>query len=97
MKEKEEIGEMLREEGRGLTDILDMSQAAELLNTSKPTLYRWLGEGTITGFKAGGQWRFYRKDLMAFLKGQSKELDEFQKELNRAIEFFSNRIKTKGE
>ena len=93
---KEELGEMLREEGRGLTDILDMAQAAELLNTSKPTLYRWLGDGTIKGFKAGGQWRFYRKDLIAFLRGQSKETEEFRKELKKAIQFFRERIQKKG-
>ncbi len=92
---KEEIGEIFREEGRSLTDIMDISQAAEFLNTSKPTLYRWLNEGTITGFKAGGQWRFYRKDLISFLKGQSKEQEEFRKELEKAIEFFRERIKSK--
>ncbi len=88
---KGDLSDIMREEGKGLADILDMAQAAELLNTSKPTLYRWLGDGTIKGFKAGGQWRFYRKDLVAFLKGHSRELDDFRRELDGAIEFFEKR------
>jgi len=94
---KEELNEIMREEGKGLADILDINQAAELLNTSKPTLYRWLTEGTIKGFKAGGQWRFYRKDLISLLKGQDKNIEIFRKELKQAIEFFKDRINKKGE
>ena len=97
MKQEGELNSIMREEGKGLTDILDLTQAADLLNTSKPSLYRWLGDGTIKGFKAGGQWRFYRKDLVAFLKGDNKELEDFRKELALAIEFFKKRINMKGE
>ena len=48
--------------------IVDLEQAADLLKTSKPTLYRWLARGKLQGFKAGRQWRFYRRDLTEFLE-----------------------------
>ncbi len=55
-------------EGRG--DVLDLKSAADFLKVSKPTFYRWLAQDKIKGFKAGGQWRFYRRDLEAFLRAE---------------------------
>ena len=49
-------------------DILNFSAAVDFLHTTKPTLYRWIGEGRIKGHKAGRQWRFYRHDLRKFLE-----------------------------
>ena len=49
-------------------DILDMDQAVAFLKTTKPTLYRWINQGKVQGFKAGRQWRFYRRDLRKFLE-----------------------------
>jgi len=49
-------------------DVLDMDQAVAHLKTTKPTMYRWIAQGKIQGFKAGRQWRFYRRDLRKFLE-----------------------------
>lgn len=60
-------GQAARESARD-DDILDMDQAVIYLKTTKPTLYRWINQGKIRGFKAGRQWRFYRRDLRKFLE-----------------------------
>ena len=49
-------------------DVLDMDEAVAFLKTTRPTLYRWIGLGKVQGFKAGRQWRFYRRDLRKFLE-----------------------------
>lgn len=49
-------------------DVLDMDEAVAYLRTTKPTLYRWINQGKVQGFKAGRQWRFYRRDLRKFLE-----------------------------
>jgi excisionase family DNA binding protein len=49
-------------------DVLDMDEAVAFLKTTKPTLYRWIALGKVQGFKAGRQWRFYRRDLRKFLE-----------------------------
>jgi excisionase family DNA binding protein len=49
-------------------DILDMDEAVAFLKTTKPTMYRWIALGKVQGFKAGRQWRFYRRDLRKFLE-----------------------------
>lgn len=78
---------------KGHEEVLDLNQAVELLNTSKPTLYRWLGRGKIQGFKVGQQWRFYRKDLIRFMErdepiGGPINLEAIQ----QAIEFLEKRL-----
>jgi excisionase family DNA binding protein len=49
-------------------DVLDLDEAVAYLKTTKPTMYRWIGMGKISGFKAGRQWRFYRRNLRKFLE-----------------------------
>jgi len=49
-------------------DVLDMDGALAFLKTTRPTLYRWISLGKVQGFKAGRQWRFYRRDLRKFLE-----------------------------
>jgi len=51
------------------TELLTMDEAIERLQTTRPTFYRWLRSGRITGTKAGGQWRFSQEDIDRFLKG----------------------------
>jgi len=92
---EDEIDELLRQEGKGMSDILDFNQAAELLRISHPTLYRWLSEAKIKGFKAGKQWRFYRKDLIQFMQTEDTEESGDFYELNKTIEFFIQRLKNK--
>jgi len=49
-------------------EVMDLKAAADFLKVSKPTFYRWLAQGKLKGFKAGQQWRFYRRDLERFLE-----------------------------
>jgi len=49
-------------------EVLTFQAAVAFLKTSKPTLYRWIAEGKVKAFKAGRQWRFYRRDLIKFLE-----------------------------
>ncbi len=69
-------------------DILDFSEAADMLGLSHPSLYRWLGEGRVKGYKAGRQWRFYRKDLQGLIKEEPEEEDV----LNKSRELFISRL-----
>lgn len=56
-------------------ELVDMEEAIKLLKTSRPTFYRWLRAGRITGMKAGRQWRFRRDDLDEFLNGKEPRVD----------------------
>jgi type IV pilus assembly protein PilB len=56
-------------------DLIDMGEAIALLKTSRPTFYRWLRSGKIKGMKVGRQWRFYRSDIAAFLKGKEPRVE----------------------
>jgi len=56
-------------------ELVDMKEAAQLLKTTRPTLYRWLRAGKVRGMKVGRQWRFYREDLERFLAGQAPRVD----------------------
>jgi excisionase family DNA binding protein len=49
-------------------DVIGLEEAVAFLKTTKPTMYRWIGQGRLQGFKAGRQWRFYRRDLRKFLE-----------------------------
>ena len=60
---------------RAADELLDMEQAIALLNTTRPTFYRWLRAGKIKGMKAGRQWRFYRSDVERFIKGQQPRIE----------------------
>ena len=60
---------------RAADELLDMEQAIALLNTTRPTFYRWLRAGKIKGMKAGRQWRFYRADVERFIKGQQPRIE----------------------
>lgn len=55
-------------------DIFDMEQAIDLLKTTRPTFYRWLRAGKFKGMKVGRQWRFYRRDIEAFLRGEGPRI-----------------------
>ena len=78
-------------------DILNIDEAAAFLKTSKPTFYRWLGQGTVKGFKVGREWRFYKSDLVEFLESSDQETETLKREMRRLIDFFDGRIKTKTD
>lgn len=77
-------------------DILNFDEAAELLKTSKPTLYRWIREGRLRCFKAGREWRFYRRDLEMFLESSDAEKEVIKRELRHAVAFYAERLRKKG-
>jgi len=76
--------------------ILTMEQAIEFLKTSQPTFYRWLREGKLKGMKVGRQWRFYKEDIEAFMRGDSPnveippEINNLQENLLMRIREFNN-------
>jgi excisionase family DNA binding protein len=72
-----------------------MSQAIELLKTSRPTFYRWLREGKVKGMKVGRQWRFYREDIERFLKGQEPRI-ELPADLKPLIKHLRRRVEELG-
>ncbi len=74
-------------------DVLDLDQAVAFLKTTKPTMYRWIGLGKVQGFKAGRQWRFYRRDLRKFLEYEDPTAVNIDLEAVRAaIKLLDERI-----
>jgi excisionase family DNA binding protein len=61
--------------GKTEDEVLSMDEAIALVKTTRPTFYRWLRAGKIKGMKAGRQWRFYRKDIEHFLKGEAPRIE----------------------
>ncbi|MEK7395520.1 MAG: ATPase, T2SS/T4P/T4SS family [Candidatus Poribacteria bacterium] len=72
-------------------EIVDMNEAIKLLNTTRPTFYRWLRSGKIKGMKVGRQWRFYRSEIERFLKGEEPRI-----ELNADIKPFIKILQEKA-
>ncbi|HVM61775.1 MAG TPA: ATPase, T2SS/T4P/T4SS family [Verrucomicrobiae bacterium] len=58
-----------------VTEILTMDQAIAMLQTTRPTFYRWLRAGKIKSMKVGRQWRFHREDVERFLKGEQPRIE----------------------
>src|SRR5208283_1009746 len=61
--------------GGAVTEILTMEQAIALLQTTRPTFYRWLRAGKIKSMKVGRQWRFHREDVERFMKGEQPRIE----------------------
>lgn len=56
-----------------MSDVLKLSEAAGFLRISTRTLVKLATAGTIAGRKVGGQWRFLRTDLEAYVHGGSQQ------------------------
>ena len=54
-------------------DILTIRDVAEYLKVTEKTVYGLTQKGKIPGFKVGGQWRFRRGDLDAWIERQQEE------------------------
>ncbi len=52
--------------------LLTFQEAAELLRVSRATLYRLLDSGQLVGHKVGRAWRFYKRDIHAFVLAQDR-------------------------
>lgn len=61
-----------------MEDLLTTRQLQEILQIDRVTIYRMLEDGRLRGFKVGGQWRFSRHDIEAWLQShrQSKSLSD---------------------
>lgn len=51
-------------------DVLTVEQAAEYLQTSKVTIWRWLSDGRLPGAKIGGRWRILKSEIIRMLSGE---------------------------
>lgn len=51
-------------------DILTIRELAALLRVGEKTAYTLAQEGEVPGFKVGGQWRFRRTDIEAWIDRQ---------------------------
>ncbi len=52
--------------------LLKLEQVAEYLNVDRFTVYRLLAQKQLPAFKVGGQWRFKRKMIEAWLLKNAK-------------------------
>ena len=52
-------------------EFLTIREVAELLRIGEKTAYTLVQTGELPGFKAGGQWRFRRSDLDAWIEAQT--------------------------
>jgi excisionase family DNA binding protein len=55
-------------------DLLTTRQLQDLLRVDRITIYRMLSDGRLRGFKVGGQWRFSRREIEAWLQEQQAGL-----------------------
>ncbi len=51
-------------------ELMTTRELEEFLQVDRTTLYHMLKEGRLPGFKVGGQWRFSKSEIMAWLKTQ---------------------------
>ena len=51
-----------------MNGILTVRQIAEKLQVNTETVYRWLRDGKLTGYRANRLWRISEQDLETFLK-----------------------------
>ena len=57
-------------------DLLTTRQLQELLQVDRITIYRMLNDGRLQGFKVGGQWRFSRQEIEAWLQEQRVDWEQ---------------------
>jgi len=74
-------------------ELLSLDEAVKFLGTSKPTLYRLLGQDEIKGLKVGRQWRFRRADLLAYMERGPVAVAAAPKEdLDMELAFFNEQL-----
>ena len=74
-------------------DLLSLDEAVKFLGTSKPTLYRLLGQDEIKGLKVGRQWRFRKADLIAYMERSPVAVSAAPKEdLDMELAFFAQQL-----
>jgi excisionase family DNA binding protein len=55
-------------------EILTLPEVAQLLKVAEKTVYTMAQKGVLPAFKVGGQWRFKRDDLDAWIERQKAAL-----------------------
>jgi len=53
--------------------MLTLNEAAQNMNVSKRTVYRWVRKNYLKGIKLVGSWRIDEKDLESFKQQQSQK------------------------
>jgi len=77
-----------------LEQLLTLDQVAEYLNVDKFTIYRLLAQKMLPAFKVGGQWRFKRNVLDAWLENKSNIQRNVQKSFKSAAQTEDESFKT---
>lgn len=54
-------------------EILTLPEVAQLLKVADKTVYTMAQRGALPAFKVGGQWRFKRDDIDAWIERQKLE------------------------
>jgi excisionase family DNA binding protein len=54
-------------------DVLTIREVAEYLKVTEKTVYTLAQQRRIPSFKVGGQWRFRREDIEAWIGAQTEE------------------------
>ena len=57
-----------------MNHLLDVEELAQYLKLQKQTIYNWLNQRKISGFKIGGVWRFDKREIDKWLKSQSRKI-----------------------
>jgi PTS system nitrogen regulatory IIA component len=58
-----------------LGDVLTIKQLSEYLMVSEKTIYRMLEKAILPALRVGGQWRFRRRDIDAWIDSQIKKVE----------------------
>lgn len=53
-------------------EILTLSEVAQMLKVAEKTVYTMAQKGDLPAFKVGGQWRFRRTDLNAWIDAKTR-------------------------
>jgi excisionase family DNA binding protein len=78
-------------------ELLSLDEAVQFLSTSRPTLYRLLGQGDLKGLKVGRQWRFRKPDLVAYLERRPAGMASAPTEaLDVELGFFEEELRRVG-
>lgn len=57
-------------------EVLTIHELAALLRVGLKTTYTLSQNGAVPGFKVGGQWRFRRKDIEAWIDDQTRRASQ---------------------
>ena len=65
---------------KSITDerLMTMKDVAEYLQIKERTIYGWVQNGQIPGFKLGNSWRFKREDIDLWIEERKKDTPRSQ-------------------